>query len=240
MSRTNQISRSMTGANDTSLYKLFGDTLSQHHSAMSLINLKTPEFFGKPNENVYSFLKRFKASVFGLPDDVRCQALRKALRETARDWSKRELRQEILSGDWKNAKRKLIQRFGEPDRTLHYRRELSKMSFNETNSTLIGYIEGFITCYIKANPNHEYIDAIKALEFNLPPHIIRHLNLIDDKWPSYDNIKKLSELVTRLETKILPFQSKQGAQSTDIVVEVEKRVQSLLVKFQQDFLKSQV
>lgn len=222
---------------DNSLYKLFGDTLSQHYSAMSLMNLKTPEFFGKPKEDVYSFMARFKASIFGLPHEARCQALRKALQETAADWAKREIRKEIASGDWKTAKKKLIERFGEPDRTLRYRRELSKMTFKEVESTLIGYIERFVTCYKKAHPSHRDTEAIKALEFNLPSNIIGYLNMIDDKWVAYESIDRLSELVIKLENKILPYQPKQSTQTDDIAVEVEKRIQNLLTKFQQDVLK---
>lgn len=218
--------------NDTSILRLLSETISQQCS-VSLNNISVPEFSGLPNEDVHSFLKKFKTSTIGLSVELKCQSLRKALKGTAEIWAKCHIKEDILSANWKTIKNKLISRFSDPDRAQNCRRRLNKMTFKDSESTLLGYTEAFIDCYNRAYPGHKPEDAIHAIELNLPTKIIGHLNQLDHDWNEYTDLSQLYSLIRKLETKILPYETKVETPAPSIVDAVQK----MLKEFRDEVVK---
>lgn len=218
--------------NETSILKLLSDTMSQQYS-VSLNNLTVPEFSGLPREDVHSFLGKFKSSTIGLTPELKCQSLLKALKGIAKIWSKSNIKEDIQQANWKSIKDKIIARFGEPDRVQNYRRRLNRMTYKESESTLLVYVEAFIDCYSKAYTDHKPEDAIQAIELNLPTKIIGHLNQMDDHWNEYKDLTKFYNIIAKLETKILPYDTREVAQPSNIVDAVQK----MLIEFRNDVFK---
>lgn len=211
---------------DPSLYKLLSETISQHYSS-SINSINVPEFSGLPKEDLHRFLDKFKGATIGLSDELRCQALKKSLQGTAKIWAKSHIKELINQGNWKTIKDLLVDRFGEPDRTLQYRIKLNRMCYNEAEITLQGYVEAFVACYKKAYVDHNEIDAIQTLQVNLPPRIIGHLNYLDDKWTEYQKLDDLYKLIKKLETKILPYEIKPSSNQDQL----SETIQNALKEF---------
>lgn len=156
------------------------------------------------------FISKFKLATLTLSDDLRCLALNKVLKGPAYVWAKTKIKPKITTGDWKGIKRDLLERFGPSDPELTYRENINKMKFEEENSTLMSYIESFVSNYKQAFKGSSEIDVIKAIRINLPDKIIRGLNLLDYRWSDYISIDELITLIRRYETKIMPFEKKQA------------------------------
>lgn len=183
-------------------------TLGQQ-TATAVSGLNLPTFSGKPLEDIFEFLTRFKLATFALSDKHRCLALNKCLATTANTWAKTNIKKTIIEGQWKLAKKALIDRFGPADVTLKYRERLSLMKYeNNKDMTLIGYVEKYVALYKKAYKSHTDADAIISLRLNLPASIIKNLNLLDDSWSSLAECDQLYKLIRRYEENIMPFEDK--------------------------------
>lgn len=219
------------------------DSISQY-AATAINTVTLPQFQGLPNEDVYDFLKRFKLATITFTPDLQCLALNRALQGAAHTWSK-SIKDKIQSGDWKNVKKAMIERFAAPDREMRYRERLAKMKHDPTKETLTSYLEEFIDCYRKANSSVSDKEIIVALKVNLPNSVIRNLNLLSDNWTEATELNTLFKLVRRIENKILPYEptedkdgSKLNIQSlTKILEDLKESFKT--VKAKQDENKDQ-
>lgn len=191
--------------NRQSLDKL-SDTLDRY-AASTLSSIAIPEFSGSLNEDVHDFVRKFKLSTLTLSDELRCLALNKALVNSARIWAKANLKAIIQAGDWKAAKKAIVSRFASPDQELRHQEKLNKMRFNQTTGSLTSYAEEYSHCYRRAHPNATDQEIIKSLSLNLPPNIIRNLNILSENWSQLTTITELYAIIKRLEYKILPYES---------------------------------
>lgn len=195
------------------LHKLFNDSLTQYNATQAL-NLNVPEFHGLPNEDVNKFIKKFRAATIGFPIDSRCRLIKKALKDSAQNWSKSILKT-ILSKetfdkqDWERIRELLRQRFSDSDLLSIQRQQLTKMSYKEGDVLLSCYVEDFLACYKRAYPNHDTSEALQALQTNLPHRIIVRLNYLNADWTDIKSDSELTSLVRKLETKILPFEPRE-------------------------------
>lgn len=209
------------------------DTLNQY-TASALSNVSIPEFRGLPNEDVFAFLKRFKMATLSFSEELRCLALNKALLGAAHTWAKSNIKNLIATGAWKEAKKKIIDRFAPPDRELRYQERLTKLRYDPAKGTLTSYTEEYADVYKKAHGSVTDQDIIKSLSLNLPPNIIRHLNVLSDDWNSFSDLTDLYSLLRRLECKILPYEPKDTAEE-----KVDVGVLTRLIKEMKDSFEAQ-
>lgn len=208
----------------------------EQQTATAVSGLTLPQFTGLHNEDVHEFISKFKLATFVLSDKHRCLALNKCLAGTANTWAKANIKRALAEGQWKVAKKALIDRFGPSNLIFKHRELLNNMSYQGPQSiTLLGYIEKFISLYKKAYNSQSDKDAIMSLRLNLPNHIIRNLNLLDDGWTSYNSCSELYKLVRRYEENIMPFEQSSQPQ----VVLDQNGIKELLTQLRQEFRPQQ-
>lgn len=220
--------RRMADLMNTTLQKL-GESIS-HQSAVSINTIQVPEFNGYPNEDIHDFLKKFKLQTLTLSDKYRCQTLVRSLKGSASTWAKTNIKGLINIGDWKGIKSALINRYEPLDKQIRYRQKLSELKFDDKTFTISAYVETYIATHLKAFPNQSDNDAIQSLRWNLPDHIIKGLNQMDDGWVKYETIPKLYDLTQRYERNILPFEPSQETESNSLNAETLKK---LLTEFKE-------
>lgn len=184
------------------------ETLNRY-TASTLTNVTIPEFGGLPNEDVSVFLKRFKVATLTFSEELRCLALNKALVGSAHTWAKANIKNLLLTGAWKEIKKKIIERFSPPDRELRYQEKLNKLKYESVRGTLISYAEEYVDTYKKAYGKVNDQDVIRSLSLNLPTNIIRHLNTLSDDWQQFSTLPALYTLLRRIEYKIIPYEPKE-------------------------------
>lgn len=180
---------------------------SYTHSALNTVVI--PEYSGKIGEDVRNFLALFKKNTLTFTDEMRCMALQKALSGTAKIWAKENIKGLIANNDWKAAKEAIVKRFGGPDHDLRHHEELSKLEFNPKKYGLLGFTEKYANLYRRAHPGAKDNEIIKNLKFKLPKNVQRSMNILDDEWVSYEDIKKFYELVDRTEVKLLQLEEEK-------------------------------
>lgn len=190
-------------ANDT-MEKL-NDTLYQYATS-ALANVSLPEYKGLPQEDVLEFIKRFKSATLPFNDDMKCLSLNKSLVGAAHVWAKENIKQFLKEGNWKAAKKAIIDRFSAPNQEIRHQEKLLKMKFNRADGTLTSYVEIYADLYRKAHKDAVDQDIIRSLSLNLPNDIIKHLNILSENWTTFGSIKELYSLIRRLEFKILPYE----------------------------------
>lgn len=208
------------------------DSINQQ-SATAMIAIPVPEFGGTPSEDIKDFIRRYKMATINFGEEMRCRALQKALVGHAHTWAKRNIKEEIVSGEkgsWKKIKEKLVERFEAPNAEIKLHEQLSNMKFDQTGGTLISYLESFYDRFRKVHKQAKDADVIGALKLNLPNNIHRALNLLNDEWTQLDNMADLYKLARRAEEKILPFEKEESSE--------EKLSASSIKKLLSDFLKS--
>lgn len=221
---------------DITLNKL-SETLNQY-TASTLSSISIPEFKGLPNEDVFDFLQRFKLATLTFSDELRCLALNRALNGSARIWAKANIKESINSGDWKATKKAIVERFAAPNQELRHQEKLIKMRFDPSAGTLISYIEEYADCFRKARLLSSDKDIISSLNFNLPAHIIRHLNVLSDDWTNFDTLSDLYKLIKRLEGKILPYEQKPDAEEEKVnMATLSKLLKEMQESFQEQCAK---
>jgi len=202
------------------------DTLNRY-TASALSTVPIPEFRGLPGEDVHDFLQRFKLATLTFSDELRCLALNKALVKAARTWAKSNIKGAIQTGDWKAAKKAIVNRFAAPDQDLRFHEKLAKMHYNPAEGTLLSHVEEYTSLYRKVNEQASDAEVIKNLSLNLPSNIIRHLNILSESWSALEDLSSLYALVRRLETKILPFELEQSGEEKTTVAEIAKLLKEM-------------
>lgn len=205
---------------DETLNRL-SETLDRY-AASAISTIPIPEFKGLPGEDVFEFIQRFKLATLTFSEELRCLALNKALIGSAQIWAKESLKSLIKAGHWKPVKKALIDRFAAPDQELRHQQKLMKMKFDDTKGSLTSYIEEYAACYRKAFTNAMDPDIIKSLSLNLPPNIVRHLNILSENWVEFGTMSLLYSLVKRLESKILPYETIQENKDRVCIAELSK------------------
>lgn len=180
-------------------------TLSRMREAMffNLNMMKLPEYWGKPQESIDEFLKEFKRATIAFTDEQKCQAIKRALVGDAGIFAKKFLKQDLNAGKWKEVKKALLHRFLPVDIELSYRNELNKMSFNKNHSTLLGYVDRYISLYKKIHQSAADKELISDLGINLGKQIIRKLNRFSADWEKMENIDEFRSLIARLDKDLL-------------------------------------
>lgn len=208
-------------------------TLSQYQISR-IASISVPEFRGQPNEDVRDFLKRFKMATLSFDDRTRCVALNKALLGSAHTWAKENLKDAISKNDWKAAKKEIINRFALPDQELRHQQKLSRLKFDAKESTLMSYVEEYADTYRKAYREAKDADVIRSLRLNLPDEILLNLNILSDDWSTLESLGTLYPLIRRVESKIMPYESKEkaGTERADIasIANMLKELQSAIAK----------
>lgn len=210
---------------DDSILKL-GESIDKY-AASAISTVPIPQFKGLPNEDIHEFLSQFKLATIMFTDEVRCLAIYKALAGSAHTWAKENIKVLIKDGNWKAIKKLLIERFSGLDQQLRYQKKLLKMNFDSSKSSLLSYIEEFVCVYRKAHTQAKDCDIIKSLSLNLPPQIIKHLNLLSDLWTSLDDLKQIYTLVRRLEEKILPYEDAEAKRDKANLADVKMMLKEL-------------
>lgn len=199
---------------NSTLQKL-GENIAQQ-SALSINSINVSEFSGSPNEDVLEFLKKFKLQTLTLSDEHRCHALIKALRGSAINWAKANIKDLLLTSDWKSIKNAMVTRFGPQDKRVRYMEKLNQLRYEDKTYTLMAYIETYILTHQKAFPSQSDNDAIQALKWNLPDNIVKGFNQMDDKWVKYESLTDLYDLAQRYERNILPYEKSKDSEKRSI------------------------
>lgn len=169
-----------------------------------------PEFRGLPQEDVDEFLKKFKtAPVTFRNDELKCLALQKCLTGAAHTWAKNSLKEVLREGDWRSAKKRLLERFSEPNKELRHLERLTKMRFDENLMTLTSYTESYEEAYKKAHKGAESGHIIRGLSRNLLSNIIKHLNILSDNWDQSLDRYESYELIKRIDSRIIPYERRE-------------------------------
>lgn len=205
------------------------DSISQQAS-IAINSIPIPEFRGLPSEDIHEFLKKFKFHTSTLSEEHRCQALNKALKDSAMTWAKVNLKDLLRQSDWKSIKNQLIDRFGSGDRRIRYMEKLSTLKFDAKKSTLISYVETFLTIYKKAFTGQSESDAIQSLRINLPDGVVKGLNQLDDEWVNFSQTTQLYDLVKRYERNIMPYETRESESNNSINADTLK---SMLMEFKE-------
>lgn len=212
----------------------------------SINNLIVPEFRGLPEEDVCDFIERFKMATLALSENHRCLALNKALKGAAMTWAKANIKSFMATANWKAIKKLLVERFDYPDRTMRFKERLAKLKYDPETTTLMSYVEAFITLHKRAHGFRESdsasdADAIQALKLNLPDRIVKGLNYLDDRWMDSSNIGDLIKIIHRYETKIMPYEGKEDPSCSPItkdeLLSVFKELKSLKDQVKSDLDK---
>lgn len=205
-------------------------------AALSINSIQVPEFKGLPDEDIHDFISDFELSTLALSSEHRCLAINKSLKDAALIWAKSTIKELLTEGDWDQIKKLLIDRFGPADRKLHYKEKLSQMKYESGKTTLIAYVELFLSNYKKAYVKYSPNDSIHALRCNLPDRIIKGLNSLDDTWTSMEDEGKFTNLVQRFENNILVFEKKDEIPSPTLNVDV---IKNMFEEFKAELIKDQ-
>lgn len=199
--------RSTTALTEATLSKL-AESINQY-AASAVTSLVVPEFRGSPGEDVKDFISRFKTATITLSDEMKCLAMAKALTNSAKIWAKENLKAEMNSGNWKSVKKLLKQRFAGLDSDMKNLERLNKLSHEPEAETLISYLEKYAVFYRSAHKEAKDADIIRALKLNLPRNVVRGLNMLNDEWVNFQEMKELYTLARRVEDKILAYESQE-------------------------------
>lgn len=203
----------MAGSSDDNTFSVCENTILKLAESMSqqvaanITSMNIPEFGGNLNEDVGTFLRRFKLATFTLTPEMKCLALRKALTGPAYIWYRNNIRDKVAKGDWKAVKTELRERFQGPNNELKYHEKLSRMKFDSKEGSLLSYIEGFSDCYRSAYPDCEDSAVIKALKINLPNNVVKALNITNDNWTFLDSVKSFLGVAKRAEENLLTLEN---------------------------------
>lgn len=214
---------------EATLAKL-AESINQY-AASAVTSLVVPEFSGAPNEDVKEFMSRFKTSTITLSDEMKCLALAKSLTGSAKIWAKENLKADMLTCNWKAIKKALKQRFADLDSDLKHLEKLSKLKFEPDETTLISYLEKFALYYKSAHKEAKDCDIVRALKLNLPRNVVKGLNMLNDEWVNFQDIKQLYTLARRVEDKILAYEARdepitatRAEDITKMLVEMRKAI----------------
>lgn len=188
-----------------------------------------PEFRGAPREDVEKFLSEFGRATTTLSPEQKCVALRKALVGDASIFSKNYLKCYLSQGKWKEAKELLRKRFSLVDPSILYRTQLNTLSFDPTQSTLLGYVDRYAKLYKKIHPNAGTNELIQDLSLNLGQNIVLKLNHLSADWRSISTFEDFRSLISRLERDIMALESGSASNTTrELVSTVNHLVNSAL------------
>lgn len=208
-------------------------------NALSISSVVVPEFYGRPNEDVNDFLKKFKLATLGFSNTHKCLLINRALKGSALTWAQEFTTDLLADSEWQQVEAKLIERFGPIDKKLYYLEKMKRSMFEPDLTTLISYVEGYLALYKKAYPVYQVVDAIYSLRCNLPDQIIKGLNSMDDNWINYDRIDTLLALVCRFERNILSFEKKDTSQTQTVSPDALKTMlEELKDKFTEEIKSS--
>lgn len=222
---------------DMTLNRL-SETMQQYTSS-ALSSVQLPEFGGRPEEDVVDFLSRFKRVTYAFDKFNRCAALNRSLTGPARIWAKENIKVDLHLGNWKQAKHALIRRFAAPDQHLRMQQKLNEMKFDPKRMSLTSYVEIYTDFHRKAHASSKDSEIIRSLSLNLPPSIIKHLNVISDNWTNGDDIKEFYVLVKRIDERILPYDNPDDTVDAKVnVANLEKLLKDLKDSFQEHQAKT--
>lgn len=221
-----QLTNDTPSVTESTLQKLANSI--QQQAATSLSSIQIPTFKGLPEEDVHDYLRRFKLATITLSDELRCLALQKSLSGAAHIWSRNNIKHDLTLGNWSEVKKALVERFSSPNRELRYQEKLAKLQFDPKTSTLLSYVEAYADCYRRAHGAVTDQVIIKALSLNLPHPILKNLNLLNDEWIGFDRLRHFNDLVKKLETKIIPYESTETiSDDKKSLAELMKMIQEL-------------
>lgn len=202
------------------------ESLSQH-SATALVNLSLPEFNGSPNQDINTFLKKFKSATITLNDSLKCLALERSLVGPAHTWAKNHVKSDLRAGNWRATKQALLKRFQAPDQPLRNLNKLTNLKYNPSDMTLSSYVEVFVDTYRKVYPGCADQDVIRNLALKLTPEILLHLNMLSDSWTTFEFMDDFMTLVQRVEHKILPYEKSTKTDDNSNLVKLTEVIQDL-------------
>lgn len=200
-------------------------------NALSINSVVVPEFNGHPSEDAIEFVTKFKLTTLGFSDTHKCLLINRALKESAYIWAQSSIKEELIKSDWQVVEKKFIERFGPIDKKLYYLEKMKQSMFEPDRTTLISYVERYLSLYKKAYVTYQVNDAIYSLRCNLPDSIIKGLNSLDDNWINYDNFESLLSLVSRYERNILAFDKKDPQSQTVSPDTIKNMIEDLKSKF---------
>lgn len=201
----------MSETHNSSIHSLTDSTLAKlahsldSYAASAITSLAVPEFGGSPGEDVREFLAKFKTATITLSDDMKCLAIQKALKGSAKIWAKENLKSNFLGQEWKPIKQALIKRFEGANAELRHLERLNQLKYEPTQDTLLSYIEKYVYLYRLAHTPCGDNDIIRALKINLPRQVQKALNILDDNWTICNDVRTLYSLARRAEEKILAY-----------------------------------
>lgn len=234
--------QNMTGLSEATFNKL-ADSINQF-AASAITSVSVPEFGGSPNEDVKSFLRKFKLATISFSVELRCLALNKALIGAARTWAKANIKDLIRSGDWTAIKKLMVERFGSPNQEIRHHEKLAKLKFDPSRGTVTSFIEEFSECYRRVHEAASDMDIITAVKLKLPDKVLKNLYILDGKWIKFQTLDEMFMLVKRLEHEIVPYEVAESDKDEKIdvssihkvlkelrqVVESQKQVQAIEAK----------
>lgn len=195
--------------------------------SMGLSNL--PEYRGVPNEDIEQFLREFGRATTALSPAQKCVALKKALVGDASIFAKNYLKTYLSLGQWKEAKKTLRTRFSPIEPSLLYRSQLNQLSFDPSQSTLLGYVDRYAKLYKKIHPSSGTNELIQDLSLNLGHNIILKLNHLSAEWRRIEDFENFRSLISRLERDIMSLETASASHtSRELVSTVNKLVTSAL------------
>lgn len=217
--------RGNSSVTEVTLSKL-ADSINQY-AASAITSLVVPEFRGSPEEDVKEFIGKFKTATITLSDEMKCLALSKALSGSAKIWAKENIKSNLLSGNWKAAKKLLKERFAALDSDLKNLEKLGKLKHDPGKETLISYLEKYSAYYKSAHKEAKDTDIIRSLKLNLPRNVIRGLNMVNDEWANLKEMKDLYVLARRVEDKILAYEDPEQSVSSTKAEDITKMLKEM-------------
>lgn len=191
----------------------FTESIQQQANSI-ILSLKVPEFSGLVEEDARDFIGQFKAATLTLNDEMKCLAIQKSLKGTAKIWAKANLKDVINEGNWKKLKQLLLERFEGSNVYIRHLEKLSKLRFDiNENGSLLSYIEKYADFYKQAHPDAIEANIILSLRLNLSDRVQKALNIIDDNWTSFKSMSEMYVLARRAEEKILAYEKEKTDES---------------------------
>lgn len=192
--------------------------------SIGLANL--PEYKGVPHEDIEQFLSEFSRATTALSPAQKCVALKKALVGDASIFAKNYLKCFLSRGQWKEAKEALRKRFSLVEPSLLYRTQLNKLTFDQSQSTLLGYVDRYAQLYKKIHPNADANELIQDLSLNLGQNIILKLNHLSADWRAIKVFEDFRSLISRLERDIMSLETESTNHTTQELVSTVNRLVS--------------
>lgn len=177
---------------------------NNNQAAASFLTIDLPKFYGKPNEDLDTFLVEYNIKTSTLSNNLKCSMIQRALMGDALLWflHNNKIHEE---NSWQNIVTALRERFASGDRKQRKLEKLNTMKFNPLEKTLTSYIESFVSLYRAVYPGSEVKPILEHLDLNLPKNVRFALNVTDQDWINKD-LDSFYELIRRIETKVLPLQ----------------------------------